>query len=178
MKRPPTTESAQHRSWNMSRVRAKDTHPERIVRLWLWHQGFRYRKNDKRLQGHPDIVVSRYRTVIEVRGCFWHRHADCPIATMPKSNSAFWWKKFNRNVNRDQETERALRDLGWNVLIVWECELVAARQAATLERLQAQILAMPQQATARERQLYTLEARPPALVAEIGIGYGEHAHDE
>lgn len=162
----------------MSRVRAKDTQPERIVRLWLWHQGFRYRKNDKRLPGHPDIVLSRYWTVIEVRGCFWHRHADCPIATQPKSNSAFWWKKFSRNINRDQETERALRDCGWNVLIVWECELVAARRAATLERLQTQILAMPQKATTRERQLYALETTPPAEVAESAIGYGEETHDD
>lgn len=128
------------RSWNMSRVRSKDTGVEKRVRSWLWREGFRFRKNVKQLPGCPDIVLPKYKAVIDVRGCFWHRHPNCPIATMPKSNSAFWWKKFNRNVNRDLETEKALAALGWRVIVVWECELENDVCSATFERLRDALL--------------------------------------
>ena len=117
--------SKQHRSWTMSRVRGRDTEPEKVVRLWLFRRGYRYRKNVKTLPGKPDIVLRKYKTVVDVRGCFWHRHAHCKIATMPQSNTKFWWKKFNTNVGRDIENERKLKALGWNVIVVWECELGA-----------------------------------------------------
>jgi len=130
----------QQRSWNMSRVRSKDTSLEKHVRSWLWREGFRFRKNVKRLPGCPDIVLPKYKTIIDVRGCFWHRHPNCAIATMPKSNSAFWWKKFNQNVNRDLETEKALAALGWRVLVVWECELHGDTAEKTFERIRDALL--------------------------------------
>jgi DNA mismatch endonuclease (patch repair protein) len=153
------------RSWNMSRVRSRDTGPEKCVRSWLWKQGFRFRKNVRQLPGCPDIVLPKYKTVIDVRGCFWHRHPNCPVATMPKSNSAFWWKKFNRNVNRDVETERALTALGWRVIVVWECELANDDvRAATLERVRDALLNYDDR---------TAQYEPLLCVAEEMSGYLE-----
>ncbi len=152
------------RSWNMSRVRSKDTGVEKRVRSWLWREGFRFRKNVKQLPGCPDIVLPKYKAIIDVRGCFWHRHPNCPIATMPKSNSAFWWKKFNRNVNRDLETEKALAALGWRVIVVWECELENDVCAATFERLRDALLNYDDD---------TARYEPVLCVAEEMSGYGE-----
>ena len=118
--------SKQHRSWNMSRVRGNNTKLEKLARLWLFKRGYRYRKNVRNLPGKPDIVLRKYKTVIDVRGCFWHRHAGCKIATMPQSNTTYWWKKFNANIGRDIENESKLDALGWNVIVVWECELTSA----------------------------------------------------
>ena len=115
--------NADQRSWNMSRVRSKDTIPELLVRSFLFRHGFRFRLHVKSLPGHPDIVLPKYKTVIEVRGCFWHRHPGCRQATMPSSNVEFWQKKFKRNVDRDKETEKQLNELGWNLIVIWECEL-------------------------------------------------------
>lgn len=111
------------RSWNMSRIRSNDTTPELVVRSFLFRHGFRFRLHVKSLPGHPDIVLPKYKTVIEVRGCFWHRHPGCRQATMPSSNVEFWQKKFKRNVDRDKKTEKLLNELGWNLIVVWECEL-------------------------------------------------------
>ena len=111
------------RSWNMSRIRSNDTTPELVVRSFLFRNGFRFRLHVKNLPGHPDIVLLKYKTVIEVRGCFWHRHPGCRHATMPSSNVEFWQKKFKRNVDRDRNTEKQLKNLGWNLIVVWECEL-------------------------------------------------------
>jgi len=111
------------RSWIMAQVRSTNTEPERRVRSWLWRHGFRFRRHVKGLPGTPDIVLPKYKTVIDVRGCFWHRHPDCKIATMPKSRGKFWWKKFNANVARDIENERRLKALGWNVIVLWECDI-------------------------------------------------------
>lgn len=110
------------RSWNMSRIKSKDTTPERIVRSFLHRNGFRFRLHVKDLPGKPDIVLPKYKTVIEVRGCFWHRHPGCKSATNPSSNVDFWQKKFAANVSRDERTEQELKKLGWNVIVVWECE--------------------------------------------------------
>ena len=107
----------------MSRIRSKDTTPERVVRSFLHRNGFRFRLHVKNLPGMPDIVLPKYKTVIEVRGCYWHRHEDCKYAYMPKTKVDFWQRKFAENVVRDQRTEQELRELGWNVIIVWECEL-------------------------------------------------------
>ena len=126
--------SKQRRSWVMSRVKGKNTEPEKRVRLWLYRQGYRYRKNVSTLPGKPDIVFRKYRAVVDVRGCFWHRHANCKIATMPQSNSKFWWKKFNANMGRDIENERKLKALGWIVIVVWECELEAGFEK-TMQRI-------------------------------------------
>ena len=111
-----------HRSWNMSRIHSKNTKPEKIVRSMLFSMGFRFRINRKDLPGKPDIVLPRYKTVIFVHGCFWHRH-NCKDATMPKSNTDFWEKKFAANVERDKRVKVELKDLGWRVITVWSCEL-------------------------------------------------------
>lgn len=111
------------RSWNMSRIKSKDTTPERVVRSFLHRNGFRFRLHVKDLPGKPDIVLPKYKTVIEVRGCYWHRHEGCKDATVPSTNAEFWQKKFAENVARGQRTEQELKSLGWNVIVVWECEV-------------------------------------------------------
>ena len=116
--------SSEKRSWNMSRIKSKDTTPERIVRSFLHRNGFRFRLHVKDLPGKPDIVLPKYKTVIEIRGCFWHRHKGCKDATTPSTNAEFWQKKFAENVARDKRTEQELKKLGWNVIVVWECETI------------------------------------------------------
>ena len=111
------------RSYNMSRIRAKDTKPEEKVRKHLFAQGFRYRKNDKRLPGKPDIVLPKYKTVVFVNGCFWPKHENCKKFVWPKSNLEYWENKLNRNAERDIHNQEALKAQGWNVIVVWECEL-------------------------------------------------------
>ena len=118
----------------MSRIRSKDTEPERLVRSWLHQSGFRFRLHVKSLPGHPDIVLPRYRAIVEVRGCFWHRHG-CAQSTMPKTRRRFWNAKFVRNVARDALRERQYAELGWRLFVVWECELAPLARVATLARL-------------------------------------------
>lgn len=112
----------EHRSWNMSRIKGANTKPEVRVRSVLHRMGYRFRLHRKDLPGKPDIVLPKYETVIFVHGCFWHRHPDCRFAYTPKSRVAFWKKKFQRNVERHEEVEQELEDLGWRVIVVWECE--------------------------------------------------------
>lgn len=128
--------SPETRSFNMSRIHGKDTKPEDKVRKHLFSRGFRYRKNDKRLPGKPDIVLPKYHTVIFVNGCFWHRHEGCRFFVMPKSNTDFWEKKIAGNVERDQKQHRALEELGWNVIVVWECELKRGSFLSTMDHLE------------------------------------------
>lgn len=116
--------SPERRSWNMSRIRGRDTGPERIVRSMLHRLGLRFSLRCEGLPGKPDIVLPARRTVVFVHGCFWHQHGNCQFAVMPKTRPEFWAKKLGRNVERDHENVRALRSLGWAVLTVWECELV------------------------------------------------------
>lgn len=123
------------RSYNMSRIKNKNTKPEEIVRKYLFSKGFRYRKNDKRLPGTPDIVLPKYKTVIFVNGCFWHGHKDCRYFVIPKTNTDFWLNKINTNIERDKRKQEALKELGWNVIIVWECELKPKVVAQTLNEL-------------------------------------------
>ena len=115
--------SPKHRSWNMSRIRSKNTNPEMIVRSMLHQMGFRFRLHRKDLPGKPDIVLPKYKTVVEVRGCYWHRHDGCKFAYTPKSNTEFWQEKFRRNVERDHMNEEKLKELGWKVIVIWECEV-------------------------------------------------------
>ncbi len=111
------------RSWNMSRIKGKNTKPEVLLRSLLHQAGFRFRIHADNLPGKPDIVLPRYNTAIFVNGCFWHRHKNCKYAYSPKSRQAFWQEKFARTVQRDQEkTEKLIKD-GWQVCSVWECEL-------------------------------------------------------
>lgn len=125
--------SKEVRSRNMSRIRSTDNKPEEIVRKFLFSQGFRYRKNDKKLPGKPDIVLPKYRTVVFVNGCFWHKH-DCPRFVWPSSNQDYWRPKILGNMERDKKNVEQLRSQGWNVIVVWECEL---KKAVRDERLYA-----------------------------------------
>ena len=127
------------RSYNMSRIAGKDTKPEELVRKYLFSKGFRYRKNVRKLPGTPDLVLPKYRTVIFVNGCFWHGHEECKYFVWPKNNAEFWRQKIETNISRDQRKEAQLRDMGWNVMIVWECELRPPKRQATLEWLESQL---------------------------------------
>lgn len=111
------------RSDVMSRIRARDTRPERAVRSMLHRMGYRFRLHRVDLPGKPDLVLSRYRTAIFVHGCFWHRHKGCQFAYTPKSRKNFWLKKFESNMARDRHVKKELANLGWNVITIWECEL-------------------------------------------------------
>lgn len=115
--------SKEHRSWNMSRIRGKDTDIEKMVRSYLFSHGFRFRKNDKRYPGKPDVVLPKHHTMIFVNGCFWHRHEGCKYATTPKTNTDFWMEKFNKNVANDNLHIKQLQEMGWRVITIWECEL-------------------------------------------------------
>jgi len=106
----------------MSKVRSKNTKPEEIVRKYLFSQGFRYRKNDKNLPGTPDIVLPKYKTAIFVNGCFWHGH-NCPKGKLPETNKEKWRKKIDENKKRDEKNYKLLKENGWKVIIVWECEI-------------------------------------------------------
>lgn len=115
--------SKETRSYNMSHIRGKGTKPEEIVRKYLFNHGFRYRKNVRKLPGCPDIVLSKYETVVFVNGCFWHIHENCSKFVWPSSNKDFWQEKLSKNKKRDQDNFTKLSKIGWNVLVVWECEL-------------------------------------------------------
>ncbi|MFP7754561.1 very short patch repair endonuclease [Thermodesulfobacteriota bacterium B35] len=114
--------SRKHRSWNMSRIKSRDTKPEMLVRSLLHRKGYRFRLHKKDLPGKPDIVLPRFRKIIFVHGCFWHRHPNCKFAYTPKSHTEFWEKKFTDNIKRDQQAVNSLRKMGWSVHIIWECE--------------------------------------------------------
>jgi len=129
----------EQRHKNMSNIRSKNTKPEEKIRKELFARGFRYRKNVKTLPGHPDIVLPKYRTVIFVNGCFWHKH-DCGRFVWPLSNQDYWVPKINRNVERDQLNKSELEKLGWKVLTVWECSLKKKTFAETMEKLAMDIV--------------------------------------
>ncbi len=106
----------------MGRIQAKNTNPELIVRSFLFRNGFRFRIHCRNLPGTPDVVLKKYKTIIDVRGCFWHSHSGCKAATIPASNMPYWMAKLNRNVERDIQNEIEVKKLGWNLIVVWECE--------------------------------------------------------
>jgi len=124
------------RSRMMAGIRGRDTRPELLLRKALHARGFRYRLADKRLPGSPDIVLPKYRAVIFVHGCFWHRHPGCGKATTPASNTDFWLAKFAANVTRDERNLHDLIDLGWRVAIVWECAIGRIIQQELMNNLQ------------------------------------------
>ena len=132
--------SKETRSYNMSRIKGKDTKPEVLVRKYLFSKGLRFRKNDKRYPGHPDIVLPKYKTIIFVHGCFWHFHENCRYAVMPSSNVDFWKKKLNGNRLRDERKKKALTEMGWNVIVIWECQLKKCKRDQTLEDLYLEII--------------------------------------
>lgn len=122
----------------MSHIRSTNSKPEETVRKYLFSQGFRYRKNVRGLPGTPDIVLAKYKTVIFVNGCFWHKH-DCPRFVWPSSHQEYWEPKIRHNVERDKKNIEALNALGWTVITVWECELKKKVREERLKRLCAEI---------------------------------------
>jgi len=139
----------QQRHKNMAAIRSKDTKPEMIVRRYLWAHGFRYRLNHKRLPGHPDLVLRKYRTCIFINGCFWHGHhinlqfddlqftiENSECCKIPKTNREFWVAKIRRNKERDKEEQKKLAEMGWHCITVWECELKPKSREQTLESLE------------------------------------------
>lgn len=129
------TMTREQRHYCMSRIRGKDTRPEMVVRRWLHSEGFRYSLHSRRLPGCPDIVLRRYHTVIFINGCFWHGHPGCDKFMMPRSNVEFWQEKIRRNKERDAQEVAALEALGWNVIVVWECELSRRARDLALRNL-------------------------------------------
>lgn len=123
------------RSYNMSRIKGKNTKPEDIVAKYLFTHRFRYRRNVKTLPGTPDIVLKKYKTVIFVNGCFWHAHEGCRYFVLPEENREFWNEKLLRNRERDAEKQKQLQELGWNVIVIWECELKNNKIKETLDTL-------------------------------------------
>jgi len=117
--------SSEVRSFNMSRIRSKNTKPERIIRKFLFSHGFRYRIHDKKLPGKPDVVLPKYKTVRFVNGCFWHGHENCRYFTIPKTRAEYWLIKIAKNKAKDRDAILKIRDSGWNVIVIWECELKA-----------------------------------------------------
>lgn len=152
-KRPMDKLSAQQRHANMAAIRSKDTKPEMIVRKGLWKRGFRYRLNHKRLPGHPDLVLRKYRTCIFVNGCFWHGHhvalpqmedgrgkmedviVNSACCKIPTTNREFWVAKIRRNKERDKEEQRKLAEMGWHCITVWECELKPKQREQMLDSI-------------------------------------------
>ena len=128
--------SPETRSFNMSQIKGKNTKPEERVRRYLFSHGFRYRKNVSTLPGKPDIVLPKYKTCIFVNGCFWHKHEGCKYFVWPKNNAEFWKKKINGNVERDVQQQNLLRELGWNVIVIWECEIRKDRFDNTMEAVE------------------------------------------
>ncbi len=128
--------SKEIRSYNMSRIKGKNTKPEMLVRKFLFSKGFRYRLHDKKLPGKPDIILPKYKTVIFVHGCFWHGHKDCKYFVVPKTRRDWWLNKINGNIANDQKKQQALSDLGWEVIQIWECELKPQNIGKTLSFLQ------------------------------------------
>ena len=115
--------SPEHRSWNMAQIKGKDTKIEVRVRQYLFSKGFRFRKNDKRFPGKPDVVLPKYKTVIFVNGCFWHMHEGCKQGRLPKSNVEYWEEKLGKNVANDKKHNQQLIEMGWKPITIWECEL-------------------------------------------------------
>ncbi len=127
--------SKEVRSEIMARIRKTNSKPEIIVRKHLFSGGFRYRINVRKLPGCPDIVLSKFKTIIFVNGCFWHAHKNCKYNKRPKSNKSYWIPKINRNVERDITNKKQLQKLGWKVIIIWECEVISKNRQKHLDRL-------------------------------------------
>lgn len=131
----PDNHSKEIRSLNMSRIRAVNNSYEEQVRKYLFARGLRYRKNDKRYPGKPDIVLPKYKVMIFINGCFWHKHNGCKRAVLPKSNIEYWIPKLQANQERDKANRRYLEQSGWRVITVWECELKKDLFQQTMKRL-------------------------------------------
>jgi len=162
--------SESERSALMSKVASSDTKPEWIVRCGLHRLGFRYNLKNKHLPGSPDLVFPKYRTVVFVHGCFWHRHPGCKDASTPKSNQSLWAKKFSENLQRDARAVKALSQDGWNVLIVWECELMNST-IQTIEKVAHAIRRNVPALSRPENRRLDLQRREVLTVAEKKVRY-------
>ena len=131
--------TSEQRHYNMSRIRSANTKPELVLRHALWQGGYRYRINDRKLPGKPDIVLPKYRTVIFVHGCFWHGHIGCERFVIPQTNTEFWSSKIHKNQERDQDCWRQLEAKGWNIIVVWECEITKKRLLETISHIQNEL---------------------------------------
>ena len=123
------------RSYNMSRIRSKDTKPEMLVRKYLFAQGFRYRLHDKKLPGKPDLVFPKYKTVLFINGCFWHGHGGCKYYVVPQTNKDRWTEKISTNKANDEKSYSKLTELGYKIIVIWECELKSTNKEANLKAL-------------------------------------------
>lgn len=132
--------SKKERSYNMSQIKSTETKPEILVRKFLFARGLRYRKNSKLILGKPDIVLRKYNTVIFINGCFWHGHDNCKYFKPPKSNQQYWYPKILRNQERDKHIYQELKQDGWNVIVIWECELKKNKREETLKKLYSKII--------------------------------------
>ena len=130
----------EQRKFNMSRIRSKNTCPEIIVRKYLYHKGIRYRINSKKLPGKPDIVIRKYNTVIYVNGCFWHGHKNCKKFILPKTNVDYWERKIRNNIKRDKKNLNILRSVGWNVFVIWECQIMDINSEDFLYKMYTKII--------------------------------------
>jgi len=115
--------SPETRSYNMSRIRSKNTKPEMVVRKFLFSQGYRYRLHDKNLPGKPDIILRKYKTIIFIHGCFWHGHSGCSYFTIPKTRTEWWVAKIKKTIENDKISQLQLAEMGWKIINVWECEI-------------------------------------------------------
>lgn len=123
------------RSYNMSRIKSKDTKPEILVRKFLFSKGFRFKLHDKKLPGKPDVVLPKYKTVIFIHGCFWHGHKGCKYFVVPKTRTQWWLNKINTNKKHDAENKQLLKKAGWTIITLWECNLKKAKLDKTLSKL-------------------------------------------
>lgn len=130
------------RSFNMSRIRSKDTKPELIVRKYLFAKGYRYRLHVKNLPGKPDLVFPKYKTVIFIHGCFWHSHQNCKYFVIPKTRPEWWLNKLATNYRNDESAKLKLKSAGWNIITIWECELKKMTLENTLENLNVKLNAI------------------------------------
>jgi DNA mismatch endonuclease (patch repair protein) len=127
--------SKEIRSYNMSRIKGKNTKPEMLVRKFLHANGYRYKLHDKSLPGKPDIVLPKYKTVIFVHGCFWHGHNNCKYYVVPKTRTDWWLNKLSGNIANDAKAIKALKKDGWKIITIWECNLKSAKVERTLNTL-------------------------------------------
>ena len=136
----PDVHDSKTRSYNMSKIKGKDTKPELLVRKYLHSKGLRFRLHDSRLPGKPDIVLPKYHTVVQIQGCFWHRHQGCKYFVIPKTRTEWWLEKINRTVERDKENKKKMDLLGWKTLVIWECELKKDKRENNLKNLFGKII--------------------------------------
>ena len=169
----PDPLTPEQRHYCMSRIHSRNTKPELKVRQWLWMRGYRYRLNVRSVPGKPDIVLRRYRTAIFVNGCFWHGHEDCGKFRMPKSNVAFWQAKISHNRERDARNYQILQQNGWQVIVVWECQLTTDRFERTMWEVEV-LLNRNFLAINSKTHAYALtDDEPLPMAAEPETKYGE-----